>query len=177
MAIWWGTRMVGHHNDGLTWCGNGSISTSEDMRAEKERGSKVIFELEKGNVDHAILVEIIRKSRDVFLQTDMRGSKCTGKTRPLILMIRGTCIWNWRRRPLEGFYPGHLVGLKSASSRTQNNELTISYFVTRFEQAVGGKGWNSWGWGCRRRHGGLSWSEPRAGPNSWTIALQSENRS
>ena len=101
-VIWRETGMVGHRNDELT-CGNGSVSTSEDMRAAKERESRVRFELEESSVDWAILVETFRRSRAgspmrglrreriseagfrerrgrVFLQTDMRGSRCPGKT-------------------------------------------------------------------------------------------------
>ena len=40
--------MVGHRNDGLTWCGNGSVSISEGRRAEKEKGSWVYLISEVG---------------------------------------------------------------------------------------------------------------------------------
>ena len=50
-AVWRGIGMVGHRNDGLTWCDNGCVSTSDDRRAEKERENRMIFKLEEGNVD------------------------------------------------------------------------------------------------------------------------------
>ena len=40
--------MVGRRNDGLMWCGNGSVSISEDRRAEKEKGSRVYLISEVG---------------------------------------------------------------------------------------------------------------------------------
>ena len=40
--------MVGRRNDGLMWCGNGSVSISEGRRAEKEKGSRVYLISEVG---------------------------------------------------------------------------------------------------------------------------------
>ena len=54
--------MAGHRIDGLT-CSNSSVSTSEGKRAEKERKNRVVFELEEGSVDWAIMMEIFRRSR------------------------------------------------------------------------------------------------------------------
>ena len=61
-VVWRGTGMVGRRIDGLT-CGNSSVSTSESREAEKERETRVVFELEEGSVECAILIETFRRSR------------------------------------------------------------------------------------------------------------------
>ena len=53
--------MVGHRIDGLS--GDSSVSTSEGRKAEKGRETRVVFELEEGSVECAILIETFRRSR------------------------------------------------------------------------------------------------------------------
>jgi hypothetical protein len=71
----------------------------------------------------------VRNEVDVVLQTNMRGSRYTGKTRQLALTIAGVLA---SEDGEEGNSTGSIWRACGASSRIQDGELTISSFVTRF---------------------------------------------
>jgi len=97
--------MVGHRNDGVTWCGNGFVSVSE-----KETGSREYLNGRQDGLRYLMVQTFrtagsqkgsakvrkdirafVRDEVDVVLHTNMKG-RCIGKAQQLAVTITGKCI-------------------------------------------------------------------------------------